>query len=105
MAMLPHEKALVQRLKDQPFALLGVNSDGEAEDVKKMLAEQGITWRQAIDGGTDGPWATKWNVSGWPTLYLIDAEGKFREYWLGSPSEAELDKKIDALIAEAKAKH
>lgn len=104
MAMLPHEKALVQRLKDQPFALLGVNSDGEAEDVRKMLAEQGITWRQAIDGGTDGPWATRWNVSGWPTLYLIDAEGKLREYWLGGPSEAELDKKIEALIAEAKSK-
>jgi len=102
--MLPHEKALVQRLKDQPFALLGVNSDGEAEDVRKMLAEQGITWRQAIDGGTDGPWATRWNVSGWPTLYLIDAEGKLREYWLGGPSEAELDKKIEALIAEAKSK-
>ncbi|MEQ1894648.1 MAG: TlpA disulfide reductase family protein [Planctomycetota bacterium] len=103
--MLPHEKALVERLKDKPFALLGINSDGEAEDVKKMLAEQGITWRQAIDGDTTGPWATKWNVSGWPTLYLLDAKGKIREYWLGSPDEKELDQKIEALIAEAQAKH
>ena len=104
MAMLPHEKALVERLKDKPFALLGINSDGEAEDVKKMLAEQEITWRQALDGGTDGPWATKWNVQGWPTLYLLDAEGKIREYWLGGPDEKELDQKIEALIAEAQAK-
>jgi hypothetical protein len=102
--MLPHEKALVERLKNEPFALLGINSDGEAEDVKVMLAEQGITWRQAIDGGTDGPWATKWNVSGWPTLYLLDAEGKIREYWIGGPDEKTLDAKIEALIAEARAK-
>ena len=27
MAMLPHEKELVERLKDKPFALLGINSD------------------------------------------------------------------------------
>jgi cytochrome oxidase Cu insertion factor (SCO1/SenC/PrrC family) len=101
--MLPHEKALVERLKDKPFALLGINSDGEADEVNEMLEKQGITWRQAIDGSTEGPWATKWNVSGWPTLYLLDAKGKIREYWLGGPSEAELDKKIEALIAEAEA--
>jgi len=102
--MLPHEKALVERLKDKPFALLGINSDGDAEEVNKMLAEQGITWRQALDGGTDGPWATKWNVHGWPTLYLLDAEGKIREYWLGGPDEKTLDAKIEALIAEAEAR-
>jgi len=76
--MLPHEKALVERLKNEPFALLGINSDGEAEEVKKMLAEQGITWRQAIDGSTSGPLATKWNINGWPTIFILDAEGKIR---------------------------
>jgi hypothetical protein len=25
--MIPHERSLVERLKDKPFALLGVNSD------------------------------------------------------------------------------
>ena len=101
MAMLPHEKALVERLKDKPFALLGINSDGEADEVNEMLAEQGITWRQAIDGSTEGPWATKWNVSGWPTLYLLDAEGKIR---FRGVRDEEMEKAVDELLAELASK-
>lgn len=99
--MLPHERALVQRLKDQPFALLGINSDGEAEEVKKMLAEQEITWRQAIDGDTSGPLATRWNVQGWPTIYILDAEGKIRFRDL---RDEEMEKAVNELLAELAAK-
>jgi len=76
--MLPHERSLVKRLEAEPFALLGINSDGEAEQVREMLAEQEITWRQAIDGSTRGPLASRWNVQGWPTIYILDHEGRIR---------------------------
>ena len=76
--MLPHEKELVERLKDKPFALLGMNSDGDAEKVKGILKEQGITWRQAILGSTNAPLPTKWNVTGWPTIYILDKKGVIR---------------------------
>ena len=76
--MLPHERELVERLKDQPFALLGINSDGEAGKVKEILAKNEITWRNAIDVSTNGPLATQWNVSGWPTIYVLDAKGVIR---------------------------
>ncbi len=101
--MLPHEKALVKRLANEPFALLGVNSDGDAANVLPRLQEEGIQWRNAIDVTPNGDWASKWNVSGWPTLYLIDAKGVIREKWLGSPGDDVLDQKIDELVAEAKA--
>ncbi len=100
--MLPHEKALVKRLANDPFALLGVNSDGDCESVLPRLQEEGINWRNAIDVTPSGDWATKWNVQGWPTLYLIDAEGVIREKWIGSPGDDVLDQKIDELVAEAK---
>jgi hypothetical protein len=76
--MLPHEKTLVKRLAEQPFALIGINSDGDAEKVKTILADNQITWRQAIDVSTSGPLATRWNVHGWPTIYVIDAKGVIR---------------------------
>ena len=98
--MLPHEKALVQRLKDKPFALLGINSDGEAEAVKKILAEQEITWRQAVDGDTSGPLATKWNVNGWPTIFILDAQGKIRFRDL---RDEEMEKAVTELLAEVEA--
>ena len=35
MAMIPHERSLVQKLADKPFALIGVNSDDrETYDAK-----------------------------------------------------------------------
>ena len=97
--MLPHEKELVERLKDEPFALLGINSDGTADEVKKILARESITWRQAIDGDTSGPWATKWNVNGWPTIYVLDANGviRYRDVRDQAMEDAVLE-----LIAEAK---
>ncbi len=101
--MLPHERALVKRLANEPFALIGINCDGETKDVLPRLKEADVNWRQAMDVRPDGPWASQWNVSGWPTLYLLDAKGVIREKWLGSPGDEVLDKKIDELIAEAKA--
>lgn len=76
--MLPHEKDMVKRLKGKPFALLGINSDGDRSVVQKIMKEQGITWRQAIDGSTSGPIAAQFNVRGWPTIYILDKKGVIR---------------------------
>jgi hypothetical protein len=74
--MYPHERSLVKKLEGRPFVLLGVNSDADRETVKKVMAREKLTWRSFWDGGsTDGPIARQWNVSGWPTLYLIDHRG------------------------------
>ena len=69
----------MQLLKVEPFALLGVNSDGDAEKLRGIIEKEGLHWRHAVDGTQRGPWATAWNVQGWPTLYLIDKDGVIRE--------------------------
>ncbi len=97
--MLPHEKTLVKRLQSEPFALIGINSDGEADKVKAILKENEITWRQAIDGSTSGPLAKRWNVKGWPTIYVLDAKGVIR---FKGPREKAMDEAVDTLLAELK---
>lgn len=37
--MIPHEKAMVERLKDKPFALVGINSDGDRAVSKTFEAK------------------------------------------------------------------
>lgn len=59
---------MVERLKSRPFALVGINSDGDRSVLSKLLQENGITWRSAVDGTTSGPIAKAWNVHGWPTI-------------------------------------
>jgi len=100
VAMLPHEKTLVQRLKNEPFALLGINSDGNADELRPKLAEEGITWRQAIDVSTSGPWASKWNVQGWPTIYVVDHKGVIRKR--GHMSAEDMEKEVGTLLAAVK---
>jgi hypothetical protein len=97
--MYPHERSLVKKLADKPFALLGVNSDRDRKDLKKVLEKEEITWRSFWNGGSpEGPISTKWNLQGWPTLYVIDAKGVIRAKFLGGGPENE--KKIDERIEE-----
>lgn len=78
--MYPHERSLVKKLKDRPFALLGVNSDDDLKALKPRLKEESITWRSFWNGpkGTRGPISAEWNVRGWPTIYIIDHKGIIR---------------------------
>jgi hypothetical protein len=100
--MYPHERSLVKKLEDKPFVIVGINSDRDREKLKDVLMKEEITWRSFWNGGgTDGPISTKWNVHGWPTMYVIDHKGVIRHKYLGSPGDEALDKVLEALVKEA----
>ena len=92
---------MVEKLKNRPFALLGLNSDGDRSVVNKILKEQGIKWRQGILGSTEGALAKKWNVSGWPTVFILDEKGVIRYRDLRGD---ELEKAVEKLLDEMNAK-
>ena len=100
--MYPHERSLVERLADEPFALIGVNSDADLEALRPRLEEENITWRSFWNGpeGTRGPISAAWGVRGWPTIYVLDAAGVIR--FKNVRGEA-LDAAVDELLAELKA--
>jgi hypothetical protein len=100
--MYPHERSLVQKMENKPFTLLGINSDESKDDLKKTIEKEKMTWRSWWDGGsTSGPIATKWNVQGWPTLYVVDHKGVIRHKWEGSPGDKVLDDSLEKLVKEA----
>ncbi len=79
--MYPHERSLVKKLADQPFALIGVNSDKDLKTLRPRMEEENITWRSFWNGpdGTRGPISESWNVFSWPTIYILDHNGIIRE--------------------------
>jgi hypothetical protein len=94
--MYPHERSLVEKLKDRPFALLGVNSDPK-DRLRKAMEREHITWRSWWDGGSPGgPIARRWNVSGWPTVYVLDKHGiiRHKSYY------GDLEKAVQPLLDE-----
>jgi hypothetical protein len=147
---------MVDRLKNEPFALLGINSDGdpaaadkleEAEqaairglsmrkdqaidairrgdakvmeklgavgaplkkkifeadlkNLEKILTKNKITWRQHVMGTTDGALPNRWNVQGWPTIYILDEKGviRFRDL-----RDDEMEEAVVKLLEETKEK-
>jgi hypothetical protein len=100
VGMIPHEKTLVERLKNKPFALLGVNTDKDKDEYRKKAAEMGVTWRSSWQGSTSGPWPLAWGVSSYPTIYVIDHKGLIR--FEGLRGER-LDAAVDQLLKEMEA--
>ena len=98
--MYRHERSLVKRLADEPFALIGVNSDKDREKLKKVMQENDLTWRSFWDnGGTSGPIAKAWNVLSWPRTFVLDHKGVIR---FKKVKAATMDRAVDSLLAEMK---
>ena len=78
--MYPHERSLVEELKDEPFALIGVNSDQTIERAKKAIEENDLNWRsfQNNPKGAKRKISDDWAVRGWPTIVVLDPEFKIR---------------------------
>jgi len=98
--MYPHERSLVKQLADQPFALIGVNSDRNLQQIRETVKEKNLNWRSFWngEGGTGGPISTAWNVTAWPTIYILDADGVIR--YKNVRGGAAMDRAIATLLAE-----
>jgi len=102
MALVPHERALVKRLKGKPFVLLGVNADSNVNDALEAVESKKMTWRSWRDRlAVKGPISRRYEVHMFPALYLIDRKGVIRASYVERPiNPEELDIQVDNLLAE-----
>jgi thiol-disulfide isomerase/thioredoxin len=105
--LVPHDRALVDKMKGRPFALVGVNGDDDRERVKEVSAKEGINWRSFWSGGAKKGIPLQWGVSGWPTIFVIDGNGVIRDNGLVFFHEADRsatpNRFIETLVEEAEA--
>ncbi|MBI5362532.1 MAG: redoxin domain-containing protein [Planctomycetes bacterium] len=95
--MLPHEKELVERLKNRPFALIGINTDTDLDAFKERCKKENVSWRNSWQGSTSGPLSRAWGIRGYPTIYVLDHKGVIR--YQGVRGE-DMDKAVDRLLSE-----
>jgi hypothetical protein len=101
MNLVPAERALLERFKGKPFALVGVNSDPLKTDLRAAVKQHQITWRSFKDKQPGKPRIdATYKVRSWPTLYLIDQAGVIRARWPGTPSLKAVEREIDRLLAQ-----
>ena len=106
MGLLPRKKALVERLADQPFSFVGIfGRNGDPQEIAARMQQEGINWRNALDlGPPEEVLWSRWAVRGFPQFYLLDENGVIRRRWFGNPGEDVMDREVDALLAELRAK-
>ncbi len=71
---LPQIRDLSDKLKDQPFTVVGINSDPLPE-LRQFLKNESVPWRNFADESSTGPISSVWNIRNWPTLFLLDDHG------------------------------
>jgi hypothetical protein len=125
--MFPRERSLVQRYQDQPFVLLGVNTDSSRERLRAVQEKERLTWRSWWDGpppflcpadfvqpldesalrsrreGRTGLITRQWAIQALPTLYLLDHRSIIRYKRQGVPPPQEVEHKIEELLNEVPA--
>ena len=94
--MYPHERSLVKQLADKPFAIIGVNSDKDLDKIRETVKEKNLTWRSFQNSASDVAISETWKIQGWPTIFILDAEGKIRFKGHGG----DIDSVIEECLAE-----
>jgi thiol-disulfide isomerase/thioredoxin len=105
VALIPHEKKLVAEMKGRPFALLGVSADNAPADLRDFEKTEALPWPSLFDG-RGGKIAQDWKIDAFPTMVLIDHQGKVRYRIVGGGRDAErtLDAAVHKLVEEAEKK-
>ena len=94
-AMIPHEREMVERLKDKPFELISISGDDKVETLTEFLKKEPMPWTHWFAGR--GGMIRDWNVQFFPTIYVIDKAGVIRHKGLRG---AELEAAVKVLLDE-----
>jgi thiol-disulfide isomerase/thioredoxin len=105
--LLPVLKRLEERFRAAPFVVIGVHSakfltEKDPENIRRAIQRYGIVHPVVVDSEHD-IWE-RFAVRAWPTLVLVDAEGYVRETLSGEAEEGALAARVEALLAEGRAK-
>ena len=86
------------KLKDRPFALIGVNvNESESRNLRERMDKEQMNWRSFAHQDAIN---AKWNPST-PGYYVLDPRGVIRYKWVGAPGEKAIDTALEKLINEA----
>ena len=95
-AMIPHEREMVNRLKDQPFALVSISADEKKETLTEFLMREPMPWTHWWNG-QEGGIMEDWEVTSFPTIYVLDAKGVIR---FKNIRGKELEESVNELLKE-----
>lgn len=102
--VLPHVADWHARYGGEAFEVVGVHYpeydyERDLGNVRGAVAELGVHYPVAVDN--EGTTWRAWDQRYWPTLYLVDHQGRIRYSHIGEGGYEATEAAIQALIAEA----
>jgi peroxiredoxin len=74
--LIPHERELVAKFADRPFAFIGVSADHDLADLQEFLSKQKLPWPNIFDEGNI--LVRAWEIEYFPSIFVIDQAGVIR---------------------------
>jgi cytochrome c biogenesis protein CcdA/thiol-disulfide isomerase/thioredoxin len=104
---LPYVRAWDERYRDDGLTIVGVHTpefafEREASNVQRAIADEQLRY-PVVQDNEFGTWNAFTN-QGWPSKFLIDADGKVRYTHLGEGEYEQTEAAIRTLLAEAGAR-
>jgi uncharacterized protein YyaL (SSP411 family)/thiol-disulfide isomerase/thioredoxin len=103
--MLPELAAIEEKYASDPVVVLGVHcakfpAEEVVDNVKRAMARHGVR-HPSVHDPAHALWE-EYAVRSWPTVVVIDADGRIAHQQSGEMGREELSRIIDALLAEAR---
>lgn len=94
-AAMPDLKTLYAKYHDQGLEIIGIHTTSGADEMETYVADEQLSWPMAID--VDEHTVRAWHVDSYPSIYLIDRQGRLR---MANPYRGDLERAVRALLAE-----
>jgi peroxiredoxin len=98
-AIYARQRDLLKKYAGRPLAVVDVNTDTIPDRLRRSIKLGRVTWPCWWDGGITGPIATRWGITGYPNVFVLDARGVIRYRHVQGEG---MDNAVDELMVEAK---
>lgn len=97
VAEMPKVKEYKEKYKDQ-LVILAIDSGDKKQKIIDFITEKGYDWQQLMSKktGSEDDFVSKFNVSGFPTKFIVNPNGKILYKYVGNAEEAFV--KLDELL-------
>ena len=106
---LPHYQAWYEKFPKTGFTIIGIHTpeterERSVDNLRASIEERAIHYPVAVDAAAEN-WKA-WGNNMWPSVYLIDKQGRVRYWWYGelnwqnAKGEQFMRGKIEELLAE-----
>lgn len=95
---IPELVKLYQKYRSQKMALLAINLQEDPGQVKVFAENKGMQFPILIDN--KGQVANQYQVTGIPTTFIVDRQGRIRDFIVGGTTYEVLEAKIKPFLKE-----